>query len=360
VHLLLALAAALFLCNCSRQRATAEAPADEVTIVPVAAEPAQFGRLRAVIHASGIVTPSQDGEFLVVAGEPARVLEITRNEGDPVNAGDILVRFEALLATQEAARQRAEVARVQAQVENARVAQSRARDLVGRGLMPRVDQDTADRELAEAEALLARTETARVAADAAVARATVRAPFTGIVARKLHQVGDIAQATPADPVLRVVDPKRMEVRATVQAPDRARVVPGATARLAGATEGKTVRLTVASQSAFEGTADGGVRVRLIFAEPAILPVDTPVEVDIDAEERGNVLFVNPDAIVRTASDTSVFVAVGDRAQRRRVTTGMVDEQGVEITSGLERGELVITRGQTGLADGARVSVTTTR
>jgi multidrug efflux pump subunit AcrA (membrane-fusion protein) len=51
----------------------------------------------------------------------------------------------------------------------------------------------------------------------------------------------------------------------------------------------------------------------------------------------------------------VFVAVGDRAERRIVTTGVEDDQGVEILSGINRGDLVITRGQAGLADGATIN-----
>ena len=60
--------------------------------------------------------------------------------------------------------------------------------------------------------------------------------------------------------------------------------------------------------------------------------------------------------LRSGTETSVFIAVGDRAQRRPVTTGVADEQGVEITSGLNPGDLVITRGQSGLVDGAQISV----
>jgi len=41
-----------------------------------------------------------------------------------------------------------------------------------------------------------------------------------------------------------------------------------------------------------------------------------------------------------------------------VTTGLSDADSVEIVSGVEAGELVITRGQGGLADGAAISVDT--
>src|SRR6185436_8727470 len=105
----------------------------------------------------------------------------------------------------EAARQRAEVARAQAQLESARVAQARSRDLLERGIISRREMEDADREYANAQSDVARAERARDAADATVARSIVRAPFTGIVARRLHNPGDLVNGTQTDPVLRVVD-----------------------------------------------------------------------------------------------------------------------------------------------------------
>ena len=104
---------------------------------------------------------------------------------------------------------------------------------------------------------------------------------------------------------------------------------------------------------------GDATVRLTLLEPASFAVDTPVQVDIDLEERTNAVLVPAEAIVRKGATAAVFVAAGDRAERRDVTTGVSGDGGVEITSGVRAGELVITRGQTFLADGARISVDTT-
>lgn len=342
--------------GCSRapERPAAE---EEATAIPVAATPVQRGRLRAVIHASGIITPADGAEYLVVAPEPARILEITKMEGDMVAPNEPLVRFEAPFATQEVSRQRAELARAQSQLENARVAQARARDLVTRGLIARTELDGADREYAEADTATARARSALAAAEAAVARATVRAPFAGVISKRLHNVGDVAQPSPTDPVLRLIDPQRLEVMATIAADIAPRVLPGASARIASAVEAERVPMIVTAQpNNAQRAADGSVRIRLAFQAPVSLPVDTAVELDIDAEERNNVLFVSPEALVRSGAETAVFVAVGNRAARRIVTTGVEEEQGVEITAGLNPGDLVISRGQAGLADGAQINV----
>lgn len=350
----------LLLAGCRQAAPPRQEEAEANGVIPVGAEPAQVGSLRATIHASGLVVPADGAEFLAVAPEPARIIEVAKNQGDAVAAGDMLVRFELPTATQEMARQQAELAQLQAQLENVRVNRQRVADLVERGLVARNDLNQADREVADAEAALAGAATALKRIQDTIGRASVRAPFAGIVANRLHNPGDVVQATATDPVLRIVDPARIEVLAMIPGADVSRVLPGSSARVAGFVNGQPVVLSVAGRPAGNADAEGRMRVRLTFAAPTTLAVDSPVEIDIDAEERVNVVFVSPSALVATGPDAALFVAANDVAERRPVTTGVTTELGVEITSGLQAGELVITRGQAGVTHGARISAAITR
>jgi membrane fusion protein, multidrug efflux system len=333
-------------------------PAEELA-VPVAAQPAIVGRVRAVLHASGIMVPSQGAEFLVVAPEPARIIDITKKEGDPVVAGEILVRLDIPSAAADAARQRADVARAHADFESARVDQARSRDLSERGLIARRDLEDANRAVADAQSAVTRAEAAQAAADVLTARAIVRAPFAGVVVALLHGPGDLVQGVATDPILRLVDTTRLEVSATVPVAELSRILPGASARLLGGRDGKPVPLTVLTRP---GPGDAGPSgtptVRLGPLVPTTLGVDTPVEVDIDLDERPTAVLVPVEAIIRAQGESALFVAVGDLAERRVVTLGVTDEGQVEVTSGLRAGELVITRGHAGLEDGAAISVDT--
>jgi RND family efflux transporter MFP subunit len=322
--------------------------------VPVTARPAEIGSLRAVIHSTGIVTPAQGAEFLVVPPETTRILDVTKAEGDQVASGDVLVRFEAASANANVARQRAELAGAQALDENARIAQQRIRDFVERGLVARQEIDRADRELADAQAGVARAQSALAAAEAAAARAIVRAPFAGVVANRFKNPGDMASS--ADAVLRIVDPRRLEVTATVPSADVPRVVAGASARLVGGGDAGIIRLAVIGRAGNIDAQSGNAPVRLTFVEPPAVRVDAAVEVDIDAEERLGAVFVPAEAVVRSGRDAALFIAAGNTAERRAVTLGVETDERVEITSGLKAGELVVTRGQAALEDGAAISV----
>lgn len=329
--------------------------------VPVVARPAETGNIRTVVRASGVVAPGEGADFLATAPEPARVLDVTKVEGARVVGGEVLARFELPSAMQEVMRLRADLSSADAQLERARLAQARARDFVARGLIPRVDLDAADRAFADAESLVTDTRRRLAAAEAAAARAVVRAPFDGVVAQRFHNPGDLVQGVVTDPVLRVVDPRRLEVTASIAAADISRVVPGATARVMSPVDGRMIRLIVSPRASTPPPlGDGTIPARLEFAELADIPVNTRVDVEIDAEERTGIIFVVPEAIVRDSGRTVVLVADGDRAERRTVTTGIDDGERVEITSGLQRGELVITQGHIGLADGARITAARAR
>ncbi|MGH9242249.1 MAG: efflux RND transporter periplasmic adaptor subunit, partial [Vicinamibacterales bacterium] len=195
------------------------------------------------------------------------------------------------------------------------------------------------------------------AAQAGAGRAVVRAPFDGIVVARAHNPGDMVVST-TDPILRIVDPRRLEVIASIPRQDQSRVVTGATARVAAAGT-EQVRLTVAGRAERDST-DDSVPFRLVFTESPTLGVDMPVQLDIDAEARTDTVLIPTEALVRDGNEVAVFVAADSRAERRRVKTGIEDAARTEITEGVRAGELVITRGHVGLSDGAAITVATDR
>jgi len=336
-----------------------EAPEDveSETVVPVTVAQARTGSITGAIHASGLVAPAPGAELIVVAPEPARIAEIPKAEGDAVRRGDLLVQFEIPSTQAEASKQQAEIARARARLTSARAAQARAGDLFDRGVAARREVEETTREVAGAEADLASAEAAATAAERVAARSVVRATFDGVVAKRSHNPGDLVEAAASDAVLRVIDPRRLEVQAAVPIADAPRLKLGAPARLTGAAAGVPAPgLQVASRAVAVEQGTGSVPVRLSFTSPANYPAGTPVQVEIDAETRTGVVVVPPTAVVHEGEEAAVFVVSGDMASRRTVTTGLQSRDSVEITSGLKAGETIVVSGQNGLPDGARISI----
>jgi RND family efflux transporter MFP subunit len=341
---------------CTKQAAEeteSEAP------VPVTVATAMSGSIRGLLHATGVVNPAPDAELIVVAPEPARIAEIPKAEGDRVAKGDVLVRFEIPSAAAEVQRQGAEVQRAQAALANAKANQVRQRELFDRGIAARKDVEDADRQVADAEAAVGQAEASRAAAITAAARATVSATFNGVIAKRFHNPGDLVEAAASDPVLRVIDPRRLEVVASVPLSESPRVVVGAPARLAAVPSGgKEIALKVVSRPAQVDPGTATIPVRLAFAAPANFSAGVPVQVDIQAEQHNNVVLIPAPALMREGEETAVFVVNGDKAERRMVTIGLADDQNIEIRSGVKAGEKVIVQGQAGLPDGAKITIDT--
>jgi RND family efflux transporter MFP subunit len=330
------------------------------TVVPVTTETAALGSIRAVIHATGDVNPAPGGDMLVVAPEPARIIAIPKAEGDTVRRGDVLVRFEIPNLNAEVTSKGADVTAAQARVETARQNQARLRDLFERGVAARKEVEDADRDLAEAQAMLTQAQAGRNSAQALAGRTTVVATFNGVIAKRSHNPGDLVEAASSDPVLRVIDPARLQVDASVPIPDLARIKIGANARVMLSDDQDPIPMKVASRPAAIEPGTAAAPVRLAFLSPPSLAVGTPVQVEIDAEEHSNVVLVPAEAIVHEGDEAAVFVAAGKKAQRRPVVVGIVDKEHAEIKSGVKAGESVIVKGQAGLPDGATITTETAK
>jgi RND family efflux transporter MFP subunit len=337
---------------CSKQSAE---EVESETVVPVTTEAATTGDIRAVLTVTGTVTAAPGADQLVMAPVPARIAEIPKAEGDRVSAGDLLVRFEIPTLSADVATHRGEVAHAQARIENARAARTRAHDLFDRGIAARKEVEDADRELADAEAGLTEARATLGASETAEAQATVRARFNGVVAKRYHNAGDLVDATSTDPVIRVVDPKRLEVTASVPIPDVPKVLIGASGRLRNPSGEGEIDLKVVSRPAAVDPGTAAVPIRLAFAATDIAPVGTPVQITIDAEQHRKVVLIPSAAVIHEAEETAVFVANGDKAERRVVTLGLIDGEHTEVKSGIKAGELVIVKGQAGLPDGATIT-----
>ena len=199
----------------------------------------------------------------------------------------MLVRFEFPSLGAQAAVNESAVKAADLRVKQAQLAQGRIRMLVDKGAASRAELDDADRELAMAEGELAVAKAALSVVQAQGGNTTIRAPFDGTVTERLHNPGDNVRADENDPILRLIDPKQVQVMATLPVADTARFVVGATARAVAEGQSQPDLLRVATRPAPENGAKT-VDVTLAFDTPTELRPGTQVGIEIDAEQRSNV------------------------------------------------------------------------
>jgi membrane fusion protein (multidrug efflux system) len=324
--------------------------------VPVTVATAISGPIHPVINATGQVKPAAGAELLVTAPQDARIAELTKSVGDRVRRGELLVRFQIPSLEADAASKRSDLARAEAQLKTAQQNVTRLTGLLQRGIAARKEVEDAQRDQALAEASVNEARSTTSAAGQLAGREVVRAPFDGVVVARSHQVGDMVSAGGPDPLLRVIDPSRLQVEAAVPAGDLGRVATGNPATVRGAAFPDEKAHVIARPPSVD-PASGTALVRLAFETPTSRPAGLAVGVEISGQEHQAAVLVSADALVQEGAESYLFVVDGQKkAHRRPVTVGVVAQGQAEILSGVQAGDSVVIRGQTALPDGATVEL----
>ena len=323
----------------------------EVTVVP-----ARLNVLRRIVTARGTVGPMPDGDLIVHATETSTVAELPLAEGAIVKTGDVIARFE--VPSRIAAIQAAEIESAQAllRVDAAKARVAQFTGLVEKGLTPRIDLDNAKTELANAESELALHRATLASAKKAEERSTIRATFPGVVLKRWHYQGDTVLGTGSDPVIRVIDPTRVQVIVDVPLQDLGLVLAGqrATVSPVGAMSQPAAVVRAASAASPDAVT---AEVTLAFPPGSVNPpAGTAVLAEILIAEVPDALVVPTAAILRGNGAPHVLVAGADnRVVRRDVRAGLITPDLTQITQGLSIGEFVITSALTELKEGDLVS-----
>jgi RND family efflux transporter MFP subunit len=281
-----------------------------------------------------------------------------------VDAGDRVAQGAPLLELDGALPQLA----VQRSAGN--TAEARARATEAQRLAVEAQRLVADRHLPQTE-LAKREADAKLAAAALTAaqaaereqrellrRHVLRAPFAGVVARRLTDVGE--WVAPGTPVLELVAIDR--VRLDVQAPQEqfARLTPDSTVLIYPATADKTaIRGRIAARVPVTDATVRTFLVRIVIddAQGRLLPGTSATAV-IQLPSRNSALTVPRDALTRYPDGShSVFVIkkVANKlvATERKVTLGRSAAQ-TEVLKGLAADERVVIRGNETLRSGQAV------
>ncbi|MDA1260290.1 MAG: efflux RND transporter periplasmic adaptor subunit [Planctomycetota bacterium] len=157
-----------------------------------------------------------------------RVIEITCDSGDEVQAGAVLARLDASVITAELAAARAAERAASADADHATAELQRAQKLGDTLAQSERDRWKTETAVRTARAAQATAEVARLVAFEE--QCTLHAPFDGVLVMRHLTLGSHAQA--GTPVFELVDAKQLEIRLELPASLAASVREGETVRIA--------------------------------------------------------------------------------------------------------------------------------
>ncbi len=324
------------------QGAAPTAPAQTQPASRVAVEVAPV-RAATVVEEIGAVGSLQANESVVIAPEiEGRVSQILLEEGRKAEAGQILIHLDDSIL-------RAELAQAQANLTLAQANYERSHTLFQQrsGTQRARDEALAALQLARAANDLARTR---------LDKATIRAPFAGILGLRSVGPGEFVTRGEALVTIQSLDPLKVDFR-----------VPET--MLSSIRTGQSIRVTADAipDRSFTGEiyaidpqvdVNGrAIRVRaLIPNKDDDLRPGLFVRVAITAARRENALLVPEGAIVAQGERRLVYRVVDGKAQAVAVRIGQRRAGEVEVLEGITAADTVVTAGQQRLRNGLPVEI----
>jgi len=316
--------------------------------VPVVVTTARSESFAASLTATGTVVSRNDAR---ISSEVGGTLAWIAEPGTLVRRGDTVARLDGERLSLALRDNEAAVKRLEAQLQL--LATQRARlETLGKGVvsLSQLDEAVSRERMAEQD-----VEQARVARDRArldLNRATVRAPFAGIVAERVQQAGEYVAGGAT--LLRLVNDRELEVVARAPLTSADTVSAGAEALLVDGA--RSAKGTVRAVIPVGDERSRMVELRIALADRS-LRVGAPVRVEIAPRNVRPVVTVPRDAVILRQGESYVMRVKSDNtAERVVVALGPGRDNQVQIDGLLRAGDRVIVRGGERLEPGQTVSV----
>lgn len=292
---------------------------------------------------NGTFAPKQELNFL--SENAGRVSKIFVDEGDRVTKGQILARIDAEIINTD--RETAE-----ATYQNALKDEARYKSSYATGGITQQQLDQA--KLATQNAKLRLQASQRKVSDA-----NIKAPINGIINKRYIEVGAFVN-TQGTQMFEIVDVSKLKLKVNVNEAQVANLKTG---------DKIQIKSSVFPTETFNGTVT-------FIAAKADASLNFPIEIEVNNNAKnglkagmyGTAVFNFPQqapsilvprsSFVGSVSSNQVFVfdEATKTSKLRKVISGRILGDAVEILEGLNEGETVITSGQINLAEGTPVSI----
>jgi RND family efflux transporter MFP subunit len=202
-------------------------------------------------------------------------------------------------------------------------------------------QKNLETKLATAQATLDNAKLEVEQAQRNLENAKLVAPYDGVISAVNYGIGDNASGT----AVTIVDLSLLQVKVTVAEVDVAKIKLGQTATMTlDALPGKTYNAKVIAISPV-GTVTSGVvnyttTLEITDADGSIKPGMT-ANLTIEVERRDNVLLIPTRAVQTKGNQKIVTVQLKGQSVTKVVAVGLSNDTYVEITDGLQEGDVVV-------------------
>jgi HlyD family secretion protein len=326
-----------------------------------------------ILTASGYVVARR--KAVVSAKIQGRLSELRVEEGSVVREGEAIARLESIDYEAQVTRSKAAVLRAEADLAENRRQLRLADDMAKQKVISDDQREAAASRVKIAEAQLAQSAADLSFADAQLQNTVIRAPFGGVVVKKMAEVGEsvapippgVNISTSSGAIVALADLATLEVEADVAEANVAKVGNGQPAEVT--VEAIPDRRYKAVLRQVIPTADRTkatvmVKVTILDKDKDLKPEMSAKVTFLEPEKKQRpagaderpVVLVPRAAVATRDGKPTVFLVRDGRAQARPVVLGTERQDQVIVQEGLAGGETLVAKPGDELKDGATVKV----
>lgn len=333
------------------------------------------------ISLSGNITPTETVKLSFEI--PGTITDITVNEGDYVQAGQVIstldtkdynLKVKAAQAQYDAAKKQidneipAKIAQAQSALDLTKATYDRLKALYDVGGISQsqmdeittklnVDTETLNTAISAkdvAETSLQQAQAALDLANSNIKSTTLTSPISGVILKKLNEAGENTAA--GYPVVAIgnVDKVYIEVGVPDDSIEKIQKGINVTAKVYGIDKDVTGTVEEIGQLSDTATRTFPVKILVDNTDKKLKAGMTcKVDISLDSNER---IFVPLSSVIHLSSGEVVFVYNDEdkTVAQKKIKTGEIVNDKIEVTEGINNGEILVTDGQFVLHDGDKV------
>lgn len=308
--------------------------------IPVTVAQAEITELRNALTLVGTIMAGSDVNIVTEAG--GRILKLYANPGQFKSAGSVIAEIDSEL-------RRASVMNAQAAYDKAKIDYERIEKMFKEGVMNAMQMDQARYGFQAAEAQL-------IMSKRQLRDTKVTTPISGIINAKMVDQGATVGMNAV--IANIVDISSLKVKVNVSEKDAFALKTGdkvlITTDVYPGIEFPGSVMSIAPKADEAHTYP--IEIRMSNSKEHPLKAGMFGKVSFTTIEKSDALIIPRSALIGSIKNPKVFVVQDGKAELREVQTGADAGTKLEILSGLQAGESIVTNGQNNLRPGSKVTI----
>ncbi len=315
---------------------------EEEKVISVTTTPIAVSNFKHFVELQGRLDAKNN--ILVSPQVGGAITNLYVKEGDYVKQGQLIATIDNSVMKQS-------LQEIEVQLETAKVFFEKQKNLWDQKIGTEVQFIQAKSNVEALEKRLATLQTQ-------TAMTKVTAPLNGFVDEIRQRAGELA--APGLGIVRIVNSDNLKVVAQAADTYAGTIKQGDLVTIKFPDLGKetTARLTFVSQTVNPASRTFVIEASVPKIDPQLKPNMTAI-MNVNDQSKGDAVIINRNLIQQDEAGNVVYVAVTEGgkkvARSRKITTGLTYGGDIEIVSGLQAGDLLITQGYQDLVDGQAIS-----